>query len=86
MPVLMPTNRPSTSTSAPPELPGLIAGVRLDEILVIGLAIVALAVKLKSAATEGAHDPHGRGPLQAEGIADGQNHVADLPVDRCHPA
>ena len=70
MAVLMPISRPSMSTSAPPELPGLMAASVWMKVLVILDAHVAAVL--------GADDA-GRDRLaDAEGIADGQHHVAHL--------
>ena len=66
----MPMIRPCRSTSGPPELPGLIDGVGLDEILV--------ALDAEPGAAERADDPRGHGLTEAERIADREDEIADL--------
>ena len=51
-------------------VPGVDGGIGLDEVLKIGNPHVGTA--------HGAHDPHGNGLVQAEGVADSQNDVSDL--------
>ncbi len=53
-----------------PGIAGIDRGIGLDEILIIGDA--------KAAPADGAHDAHRHGLTDPEGIADGQNGVADL--------
>ena len=68
MAVLMPTRWPVASTSAPPELPGLIAAsvwMKFSNVL------------MQLAASQRTDDAGGDGLPDAEGIADGEHHIAD---------
>jgi hypothetical protein len=69
MAVLMPIRLPPLSTSAPPELPGLIAA-SLDEVLE--------GVDAQVRAAEPADDAHRHRLADAEGVADGEHQVAHV--------
>ena len=72
--VLMPASLPFMSTSAPPELPGLIARIGLDEELIVGDADLG--------ARQRRDDAVGYGLPDAEGIADREHDVAHHAVRR----
>ena len=70
--VLMPSRLPATSTSAPPELPGLIAAsvwMKFSKVLMP-----------RRVAAERADDARGHGLADVERVADRQHDVADLQV------
>jgi hypothetical protein len=72
MAVLMPIRLPWLSTSAPPELPGLIAAsvwMKFSKVLIP-----------RCERPERRDDAHGHRLTDAEGIADGQGDVADHDV------
>ena len=68
---LMPISSPPAFTSAPPELPWLIARVGLQEVLVAAVAEAGLRAL-------GADDARRHGLADAERVADRQHDVADL--------
>ncbi len=66
----MPSRLPSTSTSAPPELPGLMAAsVWMKFSKVFESQVVAF---------QRADDAHGHGLADAKRIADGEHDIADV--------
>ena len=68
--VLMPTTRPAMSTSAPPELPGLMAAsVWMN---------TCASERVTRVRAERGDDAARHGLADAEGIADGEHHVAHL--------
>ena len=67
---LMPTSSPLRLIEGAAGIAGIDRGVGLDEVLV--------AVRVDAAAAEGADDARGDRVLEAEGIADRQDEVADL--------
>ena len=71
MAVLIPMSRPAESSKGPPELPGLMAASSdqvLDDTALVG----------GQGAVERRDDPHRQGPVETEGVADGEHLLPDL--------